>query len=277
MRKWLSESKELHPRFVGDFASFPAQPVPYDAIINLIGSGSPAKTAQMGASILEITLKFDKLILDYLTDYPSCRYIFFSSGAAYGSGFEDPVSDHTFARIPINNIQSTDWYGLSKLHAEYRHRSIPKMGIVDVRVFNYFSSLSDINSRFLITDILYSIKNNLILTTTKENIVRDYIGPSEVAQLVRQILLSSHQNVAVDFFSKATIDKISMLEIMKKEFGLNYQMLAGYKSLNSTGAKMNYYSNSRLAQSIFGYSPQYSSQEVIIEQSRLFLKSHLLI
>jgi nucleoside-diphosphate-sugar epimerase len=273
VRKWLSTAQDARAAIIGDFSSFAAQKEPFDAIINFIGSGNPAQTGKMGSSILDITREFDDLVLDKLRRQPRCRYIFFSSGAAYGSGFTQPVSDNTTAQVPINHMQASDWYGLSKLYTECRHRALPELGIVDVRVFSYFSSSADITTQFLVSEILSSIKDKSVLKTSDENIVRDYVGPEEIAQLVHKILNSPYQNVAVDFFSRAPVDKISLLEGMKKEFGLNYEILTGFTSITTTRMKLNYYSNSRLAANIFGYSPQSTSQEVVIKQSRKLISN----
>lgn len=274
VRKWLSTAQDARTTIIGDFSSFAAQTESFDAIINFIGSGNPTQTIKMGSSILDLTREFDDLVLDYLLRKSPCRYIFFSSGAVYGGGFAQPVSDNVNAQVPINHMQSSDWYGLSKLYAECRHRALPELGIVDVRVFNYFSSSADITTQFLVSEILYSIKDKSVLKTSDENIVRDYVGPQEIEQLVYKILNSAHKNVAVDCFSKAPVDKISLLECMKKEFGLKYEILNELGFTNAAGAKLNYYSNSRLAARIFGYSPLSTSEEVVIEQSRKLISNY---
>jgi len=115
------------------------------------------------------------MALDYVQLYPQCRYLFLSSGAAYGCSFEATVDENTSAVIAINNFQSQDWYGVAKLHAECRHRSHPELPIIDIRVFNYFSRSQDISARFLITDILRAIRDKTVLKTSSDYIVRDFI------------------------------------------------------------------------------------------------------
>ena len=78
----------------------------------------PVQAAAMGASIFDVTLKYDEMALDYVRQHPHCRYIFLSSGAAYGSSFDEPVDENTKAVIAINNLQPQDWYAVAKLHAE---------------------------------------------------------------------------------------------------------------------------------------------------------------
>lgn len=110
-----------------------------DALINFVGIGNPAQARILGASILELTQMYDDWAIKYLHKYPNCRYIFLSSGAVYGNSFERPVTTQSLAQVRINHLHKDDWYTVAKIYAEYRHRAIPDAGIVDLRVFNYFS------------------------------------------------------------------------------------------------------------------------------------------
>ena len=53
----------------------------------------------MGNSIFDVTLRFDEMVLEYLQAHPACRYLFLSSGAAYGSGFSEPANRDTPAIV----------------------------------------------------------------------------------------------------------------------------------------------------------------------------------
>lgn len=146
VKKWLA-SVDLAGRYpTDDFSEFGNQE--FDAIINFVGSGNPAQTAAMGASILDVTLQYDEIVLGYVRQHPDCRYLFLSSGAAFGSSFDEPANADTKAVIAINDLKPQDWYAVAKLYAECRHRSLPHLPIVDIRVFNYFSRTLDISARF---------------------------------------------------------------------------------------------------------------------------------
>ena len=96
--------------------------------------------------------------------HPACRYLFLSSGAAYGSSFNEPANmEIRQPVVAINDLSPHEWYGVAKLHAECRHRSHPELPIIDIRVFNYFSRTQDISARFLITDILRAIRDKTVL------------------------------------------------------------------------------------------------------------------
>ena len=194
--QWLKDVGLSERYLVGDFGAFGTQE--FDAILNFVGVGSPAQAAAMGASIFDVTLQYDELALNYVSQHLECRYIFLSSGAAYGSSFNAPVDAVTKATIAINNLQPHDWYAVAKLYAECRHRSLAHLPIVDVRVFNYFSHTQNMEAGFLITDIVRAIRDKTVLMISGDYIVRDFIGPDDFHQLVNAILSSPATNDVVD-------------------------------------------------------------------------------
>ncbi|OGT07198.1 MAG: epimerase [Gallionellales bacterium RBG_16_57_15] len=263
VRKWLA-SAGLSGRYpADDFSVFASHE--FDAVINFVGVGNPAQALAMGNSIFDITLRFDELVLEYLQTHLACRYLFLSSGAAYGSGFNEPAKRDTPAIVPINNLAPHEWYGVAKLHAECRHRSHPELSIIDIRVFNYFSRTQDISARFLITDILRAIRDKTVLKTSPDYIVRDFLHPSDFHQLVSALLSAPATNAAVDCYSRAPIDKPSLLAAMKEEFGLQYEITEAAVGVNATGNKSHYYSMNTIAAE-FGYQPALTSLEGIVQE-----------
>ena len=262
--QWLADVGLVGRYPVANFTAFNADQH-FDAILNFVGVGNPALAAAMGASIFDVTLQYDELALSYVRQHPTCRYIFLSSGAAYGASFDTPVDAATCATVPINNLQPQDWYGVAKLHAECRHRSLAPLPIVDIRVFNYFSHTQDMEARFLITDIARAIRDKIVLKTSADFMVRDFIGPDDFYQLVNAILISPATNVAVDCFSKAPIDKVTLLAAMQEKFGLQYELVQSDSGVNATGAKPYYYSADKWAAN-FGYVPRSTSLENIFFQ-----------
>lgn len=237
----------------------------FDVIFNFVGVGNPAQAVAMGASIYDITLAFDEMALGYIKRYPDCRYIFLSSGAAFGSNFDDPVNEITQAVIGINDLKPQEWYGVAKLHAECRHRSLPHLAITDVRVFNYFSRTQDLSARFLICDIVRSICDKTVMTTSADYIVRDFLHPDDFFQLVVALITAPAANTAVDCYTRAPIDKPNLLVAMQKKFGLQYETVRASVEINATGTKPYYYSlNTRAAD--FGYQPRRTSLEGITSE-----------
>jgi nucleoside-diphosphate-sugar epimerase len=261
-QEWLARANLADHYAVHDFEAFAASEH-FDAILNFVGVGDPAQAAAMGASIFDVTLKYDNLALNYVRQHPTCRYIFLSSGAAYGASFDTPVDTNTHASVPINNLQPQDWYGVAKLHAECRHRALAPLPIVDIRVFNYFSHTQNVEARFLITDILRAIRDKTELKTSVDNIVRDFIHPSDFCRLVNAILAAPATNVVIDAYSKAPIDKHTLLAVVQEKFGLLYKTVPSGSGVNATGGKARYYSVNREAV-VFGYQPQLNSLDSIL-------------
>ena len=276
VQKWLKQVGINERYKVSKFDDFCVDE-PFDAVINFIGTGDPARTVAMGSSIFEVTQKYDNLALDYLKAHPTCRYLFLSSGAAYGSNFENPVDLEARATIDINNFRPQDFYSVAKLYSECRHRSLHEFSIVDIRIFNYFSRTQDMSARFLITDIVRAIREKVLLKTSADSIVRDFLHPSDFYCLVNSIISSPPANAVVDCFSKAPIEKLTLLSALHDRFALQYEFSNTDAGVNATGDKPFYYSNNRSAEK-FGYTPHLTALEGVIMEIDAYMKevnSHL--
>ncbi len=243
----------------------------YDVIINFVGVGDPATAKKMGADIFAITDHYDNLALNYLKVHPDCKYMFISSGAVYGGNFETPVNESSQATININNLKETDWYAIAKLYAEAKHRALSDYSIIDVRVFNYFSHTQDMNARFLITDIVSAIKNKQVLKTSSVNIIRDFISPPDFFQLIACILSAPKMNKPIDCYTKAPVDKFTLLDACKKKYGLSYEIVDGV-GVNATGNKVNYYSLYKVRDSFF-FEPRFTSLEGVLRSLEYVIHS----
>jgi nucleoside-diphosphate-sugar epimerase len=244
----------------------------HDVVINFVGVGDPRRAAEMGASIFEITARFDDMVLTHLARNPDRRYLFLSSGAAYGNAFAEPVTASTHAAIAINNIQPQDYYATAKLHAEVRHRARPDLAIIDLRVFNMFSRTQAIESRFFITDIVRAIRDVRTLQTSADFLVRDFMHPDDFHRLVECLLAAPPANCVVDCYSREPIDKLTLLQAMVERFGLCYEVVGDTSvRVNATGTKPYYFSLNRKAAD-FGYQPAWSSLECILAETAAILK-----
>ena len=270
VQEWLVRVNLADRYAVQDFDAFAANEH-FDAILNFVGVGNPAQAAAMGANIFDVTLKYDGMALDYVRQHPTCRYIFVSSGAAFGASFDAPVDANTSATVPINNLQPQDWYGVAKLHAECRHRALAPLPIVDIRVFNYFSKTQDLDARFLITDILRAIRDKTALKTSADFIVRDFVHPSDFYRLVNAVLIAPATNAVVDAYSKASVDKPTLLALMQEKFGLRFETIGQIASVNATGGKPHYYSLNTHAKD-FGYQPKKTSVDGLLLECEAVLR-----
>jgi len=270
VRDWLHGTAGAHFS-VAAFEEFAQTKIEFDAVINFVGVGNPARLMSMGAEIYDVTSEFDQFALNYITRNPRCRYIFASSGAVYGTDFSKPVTRASHSVVSINNLPTSSWYGVAKLYAECRHRALSNYPIVDVRFFNYFSSTQDINDRFLVTDALRAVKEGVKFKTSPENIVRDYMGPEEVHSLICSILNAEPVNLAIDGYTKKAVSKFQMLDALREKFGLVYEVDDRAVLLNATGSKTNYFSTNHLAHDAFGYFPQRTALEIVLKQAEDFL------
>jgi nucleoside-diphosphate-sugar epimerase len=255
-----------------DYASFDDSRH-FDAIINFVGVGDPARAIQMGKDIFTVTEQYDNLALSYLQRHPECRYIYLSSGAAYGANFAAPVSETSKAVFAANALQPQDWYGVAKFQTECRHRALPAFAIVDVRVFSYFSHRQALDARFFLSDILRALKSGTVLEVAPDDMVRDYLAPADFLQLIDRILQSSPCNDVVDCYSLAPIGKFDLLEALRDQFGLQYTVVGDQAKVNATGPKANYYSRNRKAESLFGYVPGDSSLSGLLSEIRQHLNA----
>jgi len=233
----------------------------WDAIVNFVGVGDPARAVEMGASILAITREWDDRVLAYLEAHPDCRYIFLSSGAAFAEGVSEPVDRDTRASFPINALPPTAFYGIAKFYAEAVHRARPARSIIDIRVFNYLSAQADLAHRFLVTEAITAIRDGRVLKVDAHDMWRDYLGVEDFAALLNACLAApSGYNGPVDAYSLSPISKQQMLELLRDQFGLMFEVAGG--GVDATGRKSNYFSRNRVAEAL-GYRPSSDSAETI--------------
>ena len=264
LQKWIN-SENLSDKYqVQEYSEF-GNHQKYDVIINFVGIGDPVKAKKMGSDIFQITEQYDNMALDYIKQHKETRYIFLSSGAVYGGSYQEPANENTVATVDINNLESTDWYAISKLYAEARHRSLSELSIVNVRVFNYFSHTQDMDTRFLITDIVRAIKNKEVFKTLADNVIRDFITPPDFYRLIQAIIDFKPINTALDCYTKSPISKFDLLNELKDEFGLKYEIDKGIDIINATGGKINYYSTNKKAKKI-NYTPIRKSLAGIVRE-----------
>ncbi len=242
----------------------------YEVIINFVGTSDPQQVLMLGKGILEVTSYFDELVMDYLSMNPSCRYLFLSSGAAYGSDFINPATN-TSSIEKINVLTKQDWYALAKQQAEIRHRLRADLSIFDIRLFSYFSNNQSTLGGLFMSCILRSIINRDVLKVLSCNLVRDYLNPVDFFSFINAIIEVQPQNVAVDCFSCAPVAKFDLLSYMKNEFGLTYKVNEPILMTDTYNCKPRYYSLNKFAEDL-GYRPSLTSLEGISLETRKILK-----
>lgn len=234
----------------------------YEAVINCVGIGSPAKLQNELLSIFEITENFDNLVLTYIKHHTHTLYISLSSGAAYGTQFTAPADAATQCSFDINCLQASEYYGIAKVYSEAKHRALKNLSIVDLRVFGYFSRFIDLKEKFLLSEIVACLQNGRELVTGTANIVRDYVGHHDLLSLIKSCMAQLHINDVFDVYSAKPATKFEIIKHFALHHGLRYRIEDNYAAHNVTGSKDHYYSKNRKAFSI-GYNPAFSSIEAI--------------
>jgi len=243
----------------------------YEAVINCVGIGDPAKLINAKLSIFQLTEKFDNLVIGYLQKHPETVYINISSGAIYGKEFSDAANENSILAIKINHIEENDYYAIAKLQSEAKHRALADMNIVDLRVFGFFSRFIDLSTNYFMADVVRSIIQKKELITNSFNMIRDYVSPKDLANLVMICIEKRFLNKAYDVFSKKPISKFAILDKFNKNFGLKFKISNEISFQQATGGKLNYYSNYQKAKEI-GYYPSLSSLETLMEETKFLLE-----
>lgn len=237
----------------------------FDAIINCVGFGTPEKVKSAGLSLFKVPEEIDNLILDFVIANPKTRYTNFSSGAVYGTSMNRPAKSGQPAILEVSPLDPSEFYRISKIHQEAKHRSCPELSIVDVRLFSFFSRFIDPDSNYLMNDVIKSIETGQVLQTAPTEIYRDYISPADLYSLIDCILVSPSFNGTVDTYSKASISKSQLLANLGAEFGMKSEFVSAIQG-SPTGTKAFYYSTNAESARAIGYRPQLDSWDTIREE-----------
>ena len=246
-----------------------------DAVINFVGIGDPAKLATMQDAMFDLTRTYDELALQFMRR-PDTKYIFLSSGAAYGGTFDTPATQDTPVTYP-QHIGKQHYYGLAKWLAEIKHRTLFEKHIVDLRVFNYFSHTQSLSLKYMIMEMMNAILRQRGTDQTPYAVddtplTRDYIGPEDLHRLIFCILNAPGFNGTVDAYTQKPISKRELLNALSYRYDLRY-VLTERIVIAPTGIKPKYYSLNHKAAEI-GYQPQMTSLATIIKEAEQLLERH---
>lgn len=243
----------------------------YDVLINCIGVGTLNKLNGNFSNYFTVCEAYDNLALSYLRDVrPDALYINFSSGAVYGRNHATPFEDATCNCIPVNHVQKEDYYGITRLYTEAKHRSFNDLNIIDLRIFSYFSRFMDLSDQYFMTEIMDCILNNKRMITNNHTMIRDYLHPDDLFAMIRACIHAHTVNAVFDVVSALPVDKFEILDFFANEYGLKYAVNDTYCGDSATGTKNIYFSNYHAASEI-GYIPKYSSMDAVKQESGYLL------
>jgi nucleoside-diphosphate-sugar epimerase len=196
----------------------------FDLVINAVGDGVPGRIRQAGADIFAITSKFDDLCLEVLERHPETFYVFLSTGAIFGPDYREALAARPMLRLPLDAVDPTLFYPLAKLIAELRHRERSANRIADIRIFGFVSSEIDLNSDFLVAQMLKATVRGEVFHTTATDVPRDYVGPQDIVGLIDAFMDNGGPNGTYDILSAAPTSKLRLLDALKSTCGLDYRV-----------------------------------------------------
>lgn len=245
----------------------------HDVLINCVGVGTGAKLRGDFTKWFTVTEEYDNLAVSYLLKgRKDALYISLSSGAVYGRCLSAPAGKDTANVINVNHVGAEDYYGLARLNSEAKHRSFTGLNIVDLRIFSYFSRFIDLSDGYFITELINSALKGEKFRTTDENLVRDYVHPGDLFQLVRKLIAAGKTNAAFDVYSAKPVGKREILAYFKRKHGLIAERHKGFPGGSATGGKNLYYSSFHNAQRL-GYAPRFTSLQTVISESEAILSA----
>lgn len=223
-----------------------------DVIINCVGVGTNPKDL---SDYFTVTEKFDNMALEYLDSKPKTIYISLSSGVVN----------------MIDSISPNNYYGIARLNAEAKHRSMKKLNIVDLRLYNYFSRFFNIKDDYFINDVVIAASTKQTLVTSDKDMFRDFVHPKDLAQMITKVSKIRSINRSINVYSAGLTSKKSIIDYFVKEYGLKVRFVKK-KRFSPTGQKESYFPTVLNGKEI-GYNPKYTSLEAIKkEASWLLLK-----
>lgn len=235
-----------------------------DVVVNCIGISQNAIK-----DLFELTEYYDNLIIGYLRKHPDCKYINFSSGAVYGIEFEEAAGMRE-TKIWPNSLTLDYHTTIIKLNSELKHRAFSDLFIVDLRLFAFFSRFLKETEHYLMADIVYALKNGVPFVTHKEEIVRDYIAPQDIASAVLTVIGAKGKNTSMDLYSTRPISKTELLTLCQEEFQMDILYDEETELKFPSGKKKNYYTKNH--ENCFGWYPTYSSEDTILQELKSILR-----
>ncbi|MBE6386625.1 MAG: NAD(P)-dependent oxidoreductase [Lentisphaerae bacterium] len=262
--------KGLDARIESDFSQLSRTPC--DILINCIGAGTPNIVRNDPSLWFSVLEEFDNLALESIKRCsPEARYIHFSSGAVFDRDSGYPSTENSSRVIYPNNIQVKDYYSVSKIYAEAKHRSMSSLRILDLRIFSFFSRHIKLDSGYFMTDMVSAIKNDTTFVTSPHDIARDFPAPEDLAQI---ILRSSESdiNTAADVRSAEMVRKSQIISHFTEKFGLKVEYTPDICCSPNGNADV-YYSASDKLQNIIDYTPRYTSIETLLSETAAILQN----
>ncbi|HVA15663.1 MAG TPA: NAD-dependent epimerase/dehydratase family protein [Stellaceae bacterium] len=225
----------------------------YELVVNAAGPGDPGAHRALGPKIFQITETFDNLALDYLATRPSAAYINVSTGAVANAAADTAKP-----------------YVVAKRDAEAKHRLRADSRIADLRVFGYFSRHIDLQSGFFMAQLIRCLVRNETFVTPAADFARDYVAPEDLAGYMVALAERGVPNGAYDAVSREPATKFTILEAMRKYFGLRYEI----DRENPTSPERPKHVTPQRNWPNFPFAAKLTSLQVVMRESEALVRNH---
>jgi dTDP-4-dehydrorhamnose reductase len=180
----------------------------YDIIINCVGTGTPKNTAEAGNSIIETTFLVDQAVLSYLNTAKgkNTMYVYLSSGVA---------DERFFDMSP---------YAVSKVAAEMIHRAHKDKWIIDLRIYSYLSEYIDLDSGYLITEMIKCAISGDIFEVKDKETIREYIGCKDLSFIISNLYNEAKSNFSRDISARTGGFMQDLLNLFYYRYDLKYSL-----------------------------------------------------
>jgi nucleoside-diphosphate-sugar epimerase len=233
-------------------------------IVNAVGPGNPQAIRKNPAAIEAITAQYDRLVLDHLQNRPETGYVFLSTGAVYGSDYCDADRPRVLLETPPDDLAPWDRYPRAKLLAEARHRAASGLHVADLRIYGYVSRFIDREAGFLLSGIARALTDRVPFVTGSDDFARDYIGPGDLAGLIRHLMELGIPNGVYDAVSAGPTTKHALLNCLAERFGLRIRVTDAAGKIPAGPGPHSMVFPHPTAQ--IGYKPRLTSVETVSEE-----------
>lgn len=170
-----------------------------DVIINCVGKGSPKNISTISFQDINDYNEIDSSIIKYCEIYKDTIYINLSSWVVN----KDIKPDHRHYKYFIN-----------KKYLEMKHRLLEHLNIIDLRIPAYFSRWIDLDSGFLISNILRKLKYGTDFKISETNDWLYYCTPEFLFKYIDNIISADKiiPNSEIDL--EYIIDRLSLKTLL---------------------------------------------------------------